>query len=172
MQRMEPVLDDLNAIPRAAHAAYRSYDPRHLIEHSPRSQATCIYDHMVAEADRRFGERDGVEPIDVRGLKLWVFDQHTVVRFKKMDEDGVTRNYPTLQARAFDLNRELDGVPPKPIRVTVGYLLDPTGTSIKRVQVARPNGRSVDWCAAIVPTEARRAGGKAWEEVTKQARFG
>jgi hypothetical protein len=173
MQRLEPLLDELDAIPRAAHAVYRSYNPAHLIEHSSRAQATCIYDHMVAEAERRFGQRSGVRPIDVRGLKLWVFDQHTVVRFKKMDEDGSTANYPTRQAKDFDLNRELDGVPPKPIRVAVGYWLDPTSTRIERVQIARPNGsKRVDWCAAIVPSEARKDGGKLWQEVTKQMRFG
>ena len=173
MQRLEPLLDDLDAIPREAHRMYQSYNPRHLIEHSPRAQATCIYDHMVAEAERRFGQRDGVKPLDIRGLKLWVFDQHTVVRFKKMDEDGTTANYPTRQAQDFDQNLELDGVPPKPIRVSVGYFLDPTGTEIQRVQVARPNGKKrVDWCAAIVPSAARETGGLLWEEVTKQMRFG
>lgn len=173
MQRLEPLLDELDAIPRLAHGTYRSYNPLHLIEHSPRAQATCIYDHMVAEAERRFSQRDGVRPLDIRGLKLWVLGEHTVVRFKKMDEDGSTANYPTRQAKDFDQNRELDGVPPKPIRVAVGYWLDPTSTRIERVQVARPNGsKRVDWCAAIVPSEARKADGMLWEEVTKQMRFG
>lgn len=172
MQRLEPVLDDLDAIARTGHRTYRSYDPKHLIEHTPRSQASCIYDHMAAEAERRFGGRNGVVPLDIRGLKLWVFDQHTVARFKKMDEDGRTRNYPTQQTKDFDLNRELAGVPPKPTRITVGYVLDPTGTLIQRVQVARPNGKFVDWCAAIVPTSERAVGSKLWEDVTKQTKFG
>ena len=172
MQRLEFVLDEFDRIARTAHAIYRSYRPEHLIDHSPRAQATCIYDHMAAEAERRFNQKGGVEALDIRGLKLWVFDQHTVARFKKMDEDGKSRNYPTTQAKAFDLMQELDGVPPKPTRVTVGYLLDPTGTAIQRVQVARPNGRSIDWCAAIVPAVERIAGGRIWEEVTKQMRFG
>ena len=173
MQRLEPLLDDLDAIPRVAHGVYRSYSPQHLIEHSARSQATCIYDHMVAEAERRFGLRDGIRPLDIRGLKLWVVGQHAVIRFKKMDEDGTTSNYPTRQARDFDQNLELDGVPPKPIRLSVGYLLDPTATAIERVQVARPNGaKRVDWCAAIVPTVEREDDGKAWVEITRQIRFG
>jgi hypothetical protein len=172
MARLDPFLDDFDAIPRKAHAAYRSYKPKHLIELSPRSQANCIYDHMVAEAERRFDNRKMIRPLDIRGLKLWVFEEHTVARFKKMDEDGRTRNYPTQQARDFDLNRELDGVPPKPIRITVGYLLDPSGTMVQRVQIARPNGKFVDWCAAIVPSVERITGGKIWEDVTKQPRFG
>ncbi len=173
MQRLEPLLEDLDAIPRVAHGVYRAYNPQHMIEHSPRTQATCIYDHMVAEAERRFARHDGIQQLDIRGLKLWVVAQHTVIRFKKMDEDGSTRNYPTRQAKDFDMNLALDGVPPKPIRVSIGYLLDPTETSVQRVQVARPNGkRRVDWCAAIVPTLARQDDGKAWVEITRQMRCG
>ena len=172
MQRLEPLLDDLDAIPRAAHSVYQSYSPLHLIEHSRRAEAACIYDHMVAEAERRFDQRDGIRPLDIRGLRLWVVGEHTVIRFKKMDEDGTTSNYPTRQARGFDQNHPLEGVPPEPIRVSVGYLLDATAKSIKRVQVARPNGpKRVDWCAAIVPTIERRAD-VAWIEITKQMRFG
>lgn len=173
MHRLDSLLDDLDAIPRLAHALYRTYNPQHLIEHSPRAQATCIYDHMVAEADRRFGQRDGIRPLDIRGLKLWVVGEHTVIRFKKMDEDGTTSNYPTRQARNFDQNLELDGVPPKPIRVAVGYLLSPAEDAIERVQIARPNGRKrVDWCAAIVPAVERKADAQAWIEITRQMRFG
>lgn len=172
MQRLDLLLDDLDAIPRVAHRVYQSYSPAHLIEHSQRAEATCIYDHMVAEAERRFDQRDGIRPLDIRGLKLWVVGEHTVIRFKKMDEDGTTSNYPTRQARDFDQNLELEGVPPQPIRVSVGYLLDATAKQIERVQVARPNGRKrVDWCAAIVP-EAQRQDAVAWVEVTKQTRFG
>jgi hypothetical protein len=38
--------------------------------------------------------------------------------------------------------------------------------------VARPNGRLVDWCAAIVPPTERPAVGRKWEDVTMQGRFG
>lgn len=173
MQRLEPLLDVLDAIPRAAHRTYRSYNPQHLIDHSPRAQAACIYDHMVVEAERRFSPLPEMRPIDIRGLKLWVVGEHTVIRFKKMDEDGTTRNYPTKQARDFDQNLDLEGVPQRPIRVSVGYLLDATETAIERVQIARPNGKNrVDWCAAIVPTVERSADSNAWIEISRQRRFG
>ena len=84
---------------------------------------------MVASADKRLINRDGVRPLDISGLKLWLFEHaNIVVRFKKMDEDGRSRNYPTKQAKAFDAQLELPGLPPKPLRLTVGYLLDKTGT--------------------------------------------
>jgi hypothetical protein len=127
---------------------------------------------MVEEAVIKLSGTKTVRQVESKGLKLWLFDDHTVVRWKKMDEDGKSRNYPTKQAKDFDYGRQLEGLPPKPTRVSVGYFLDATQTQVARVQVARPNGKYVDWCAAIVPYENRAAGARKWEAVTKQTRFG
>ncbi len=173
MARLEPFLDEFNAIAMHAHTRYRTYPNEILVEHTRRSAANCTYDHMVAEAERRFADHSEVRPLEMGGLKLWLIgsDMHTVIRWKKMDENGRSRNYPTKQAKAFDRMDELPGLPPKPTRVTVGYLLDATQTQIKRVQVSRPNGRNVDWCAAIVPMEDRVAGEAIWQDVTQQSRL-
>ena len=107
------------------------------------------------------------------GLKLWLFETASVViRFKKMDEDGRSRNYPTRQARDFDAQLELPGLPPKPDRLTVGYLLDETGTEFVICQIARPDGREALWCGAIVPRGDRKPGDRIWIDVTRQRRFG
>ena len=183
MQRLEPLLDDFDAIPRHAMSFYRSYTRASngdqvndvLVEHSSRTAANCIYDHMVAECERRFDGRDDIRLLELRGLKLWLIgagSPHTVIRWKKMDEDGRSRNYPTKQAKDFDAQLELEGLPPEPTRVTVGYWPDAAGVSVVRAQVARPNGRLVDWCAAIVPPTERPAADKKWEDVTMQGRFG
>lgn len=84
-------------------------------------------------------------------------DADAVVRFKKMDEDGLTRNYPTEQAKDFDRGLPLPGLPMPPVRLTAGYLLDATSTQFERTQVARPVGQKrTKWCAAIVPIEIRK----------------
>jgi hypothetical protein len=169
----DDLLDDLDAIAREAHTTYRAYDPAVLIEHDVRAQATCTYTHMVAGADRRFLGREGVRILDIRGLKLWLFEQASVViRFKKMDEDGRSRNYPTKQAKAFDAQLELPGLPPKPVRLTAGYLLDRTGTDFVQAQLARPDGPEVLWCGAAIPREDRKPGERIWIDVTRQRRFG
>lgn len=138
-----------------------------------RAQAACTYAHMVSAADRRFLGRDGVRSLEIRGLKLWVFEHAgVVIRFKKMDEDGRARNYPTKQAKAFDGQLGLPGLPPRPVRLTAGYLLDRTGTEFIRSQIARPDGRDTLWCGAIVPREDRKIGERVWIDVTRQRRFG
>jgi hypothetical protein len=176
MRRLEPFLDEFSAIATHAHTTYRTYPNAVLVEHTTRSAANCTYDHMVAEAERRFVDRSDIRPLVLSGLKLWLIgtdslDMHTVIRWKKMDENGRSRNYPTKQAKAFDLMDDLPGLPPQPTRVTIGYVLDASNTQIMRVQVARPNGRNVDWCAAIVPLEERVAGEASWQDVTHQPRL-
>jgi hypothetical protein len=169
----EDFLDDIDAITREAHGRYRGYDASVLIEHDVRAQAACTYAHMVAAADRRFLGRDDVRILEIRGLKVWLFEKsNTVIRFKKMDEDGRSRNYPTKQAENFDAQLELPGLPAKPVRLTAGYLLDETGTEIVRSQIARPDGRQIAWCGAVIPKENRVAGERIWVDVTREPRFG
>ncbi len=167
------LLDAFDQIARAAHARYRAYKPEDLVELDNRAQAACTYCHMVADADRRFLGRAGIRVLDIRGLKLWLFEEaNAAIRMKKMDEDGRSRNYPTKQAKKFDAGADLPGLPMPPVRLTAGYLLDVTGTTFVRAQIARPVGRGAMWCAAIVPREERTAGARTWRDGTRQARLG
>ncbi len=169
---MDALGDDLivefDRIARAGHSRFMAYQAEVLVELDVRAQAACTYAHMVAEADRRFVGRPGVRTLDIRGLKLWHFeDADVVVRLKKMDEDGRSRNYPTKQAKTFDRQMELPGLPSPPLRLTAGYLLDATGTGLVRSQIAMPLGREADWCIAIVPEEGRVPGERIWTHVTR-----
>jgi hypothetical protein len=167
-------VDHFDQISRVAHTKYRSYAVGDIaIEHDVRAQAACTYAHMLAEADRRFMNLPRVVPLDIRGLKLWLFKDFDVVfRLKKMDEDGRSRNYPTKQAKGFDAGKELPELPMPPIRLTAGYLLDKTGSEIIRTQIARPERKGVAWCAAIIPEEDRKDSQRRWADVTRQPRFG
>ena len=170
-------IDELDAIVRAGHLRYMAYSPADLLELDVRAQAACTYCHMLAEGARRLigREGEGIRPIDYQGgLKLWLYEPaNVVVRLKKMDEDGKSRNYPTKQAKDYDAQRQLPGLPLPPVRLTVGYWLDATGQIINRVQIARPDGRRLPtWCAAVVPQEQRTAGQRIWTDVTRQRGFG
>lgn len=174
MEALDGLLDDLDAICRHAHKTYRAYDPLVLLEHDTRAAAACMYAHMASEAERRFADHSVIKPVDPRplgGLKVWRHSDIAVIRFKKHDEDGHSRNYPTGQAKAYDRDDELPGLPPPAARLSVGYWLDATGTIFNRTQIARPRSRSIDWCVAIVPTEERKAGEARWIDVTRQPKF-
>lgn len=171
MQTIDHLLDDLDVIGRHGLATYQRYPPEFRIEHDPRAAATNTYCHMLAEGERRLLGRKGIVLCDIKGLKAFVVGEDVVLRLKRMDEEGNSRNYPTKQAKDFDRGVTLPGLPPPATRLTVGYLADPTGTAVLRVQVAKPAGRRVDWCAAIMPEGDRPAGGARWIDVTRQGRL-
>jgi hypothetical protein len=165
------LLDDIDQITRTAHERYRGYPDDVRVEHSSRAAATCTYDHMVANADRIWADRTGIVAKEIRGLKVWLIGTVAVLRFKKMDEDGRTRNYPTKQAKTFDRQLPLPGLPAPAVRLTAGYWLDETQTQFIRAQVARPLAPGmVAWCAAIVPPSAPGEA-TSWRDVTAQGQL-
>lgn len=170
MVKVEPHLDLWDAVVRHGHAVYQSYPPEIAIDFDASTQAHCTYRHILAEAFRAF--EGNTLHFDIRGLKLWLFEQaEVVIRLKKMDADGRSSNFPTRQALAFDRGAELPGLPSGPTRLTVGYLLDETGSSCLRTQVSLPVGRGVGWCAAIVPTQDRLEAEPIWVDVTREHRL-
>lgn len=170
MGLVEPLIDDIDQIPRIGFSKYRAYPPDILIEHDPRAGAACTYAHMVAEAERRWLDRRGIVPKDVRGLKVWLIEDYAVLRWKRMDADGRSRSYPTWQEQDFDLGLPLPGLPPPAIRLTAGYLADPTQTQYVRTQIARPRGKRGEWCIAIIPA-AVPGRSATWEVVKRPLGF-
>jgi len=172
MGRIEPYLDIFDGILRRGHATYEAYPPEIVLDHDASAQAHCTYRHILKEARLVLDTLPHVEHMDLRGQNLWLFkDANVIIRMKKTDENGVSSNYPTPQAKAFDDGDELPGLPAAPTRLTVGYLLDATGMGYGRSQVSLPVRRGAMWCAAIVPINMREAGDQSWYEVTKQLRI-
>lgn len=165
------LLAELDAITRFGFGRYQEIPLELRIDLGPRAQANCIYDYMMAEAARKFIGRTELRPIDMRGLQAWAIQDHTLIRFKKMDATGAKRNYPTKQTREYDRGDNFPELPAAAIRLTVGYFSDPTSQTIERVQVAYPRGKKIDWCAAILPQSERVAGQRIWTDVTMQPRL-
>jgi hypothetical protein len=171
MGRMDPYLARIDTVLRHGHAIYETYNPAIVLDLDASTQAHCTFRHTLAEAHRVLNDLPSVRHMEIRGQNLWLIEPaNAVIRFKKTDEDGVSSNYPTPQAVAFDEGDELPGLPPKPTRLTAGYLLDATGTGFMRSQISLPTNKGAMWCAAIVPLDARGASEAAWYEVTRQRR--
>lgn len=172
MEQIEGYLVPFDEILRHGHAAYEGYPAEIVLEHDASTQAHCTYRHILAEAHRRLDDDGNVRHFEIRGLNLWLLErENVIVRFKKTDENGVSSNYPTKQARDFDRGEDLPGLPVEPTRLNVGYLLDDLGVGFERSQVALPVGKSTLWCAAIVPTDEREVGEAIWADVTREPRF-
>jgi hypothetical protein len=152
MAGLEPVLDPIYEIPHAALATYLRTPPDMLIDHDATAAAKIMWCHMLAEAERRFADIPRVVLKDIRGMKVWLINDTAVLRLKKLDEDGRTRNYPTPQQRDFDRGDTLPGLPSEAMRLSAGYVLDPVGRSIDWVMISRPNGKvRPHWCVAVNP---------------------
>lgn len=147
---IDHLLDDIHAIPHAALTTYRRTPPDIMLEHDTRAAANNVWCHMLAEAERRFASRRRVVLRDIRGMKVWLIEDIAVLRFKKLDEDGRSRNYPTPQQKKFDRGVALPGLPPEAARISAGYVLNKAATDIDWIMVARPNGRAMPhWCVAV-----------------------
>lgn len=172
MSQLDPFFDEVDMICRGGLARYQQYPAEFRLEHDPRAKASCIYSHMEALAHENLTDKPDVIFKKIRGLNVWIIGEKATIRFKKMDEDGRTKNYPTKQARDFDKQLPLPGIPYPPLNLVVGYWPNSLGTDVERVQVARPMGKSIDWCASIVPVDEWSIGQPRWIDVTREARFG
>lgn len=173
MAELDPFFEVFDEICRGGLSRYQTmYAPEIRIEHDGRTAANCIYSHMAALADQKLTSLPGVVYLNIRGLKVWVLGERAAVRFKKMDEDGRWQNHTSQQQRDFDAQLSLPGLPHPPLNLVTGYYPNATGTEVERVQVAKPAGRGVDWCAAIIPTSDQIVGQPRWTDITRQGRFG
>lgn len=123
---------------------------------SPRSRASNVHDFMIARC-RRFSETvDGVETRVKKAMCVMVVEKSPGapvfgIRFKKLDEDGISRNQPTEQVRKFRSQDELPGLAPAH-HLEVGYVLSRDQTQIIAVEMVHPSGdKSNFWRSEIIP---------------------
>ena len=171
MSGLTDYIDIFDDILRYGHGTYERYPPEIVVDHDASTQAHCTFSHILMKARGELGDLPQVKHFDIRGQNLWLIEAaNCIIRFKKTDESGSSSNYPTSQAVAFDEGEILPGLPVEPTRLTVGYLLDATGSQYVRSQVSLQL-KGVGWCAAIIPSTSRGEDEAAWYEVTKQSRF-
>lgn len=159
----EARLIQLDGILREGFETYMSITPEIRLEHDARAQASCIYSHIAAAADRAFELDEAVRSLDVSKFKLWILDDaDAVISFKKMNDMGITKSYPTQQQKNFERQLPLDSVELPPVRLRVGYVLDAFQTSFLRSQIAMPNGKDCFWCSAIHGPDERTGQEQIW----------
>ncbi len=118
---------------------------------STRTRAGFIYDHIVSCVRATFAGRRSVRIIEKRGFLELVIKNRFVLRFKKLDAKGRSRNILTRQQRLwFEQQLTLPEMPPEAEKLIAGYVLDELGTEIHRVLVTQPaSATAVDWLLGI-----------------------
>lgn len=158
-----PLLPTFHDCWQAAVSKFQDYPLDLVAEHDDTTVANIIRSHMLMQLRLLFTDHPHAAMIEVRGLKLLRFKDELVFRFKKVDESGRHRNYPTQQQQDFDDQLPLPEIPPAAVRLTCGYQPDASG-GIERVIVARPFGRSTAWAAQVNVVDER----SAWVDITPQ----
>ncbi|MBF0372046.1 MAG: hypothetical protein HQL39_01360 [Alphaproteobacteria bacterium] len=164
MRVLGPHLGVLHDIIHEAFAKYQAYSPEALADHDERAAAACVHSHIITAAGATFGESSGAILLDARGLKVLNVGDRVVARFKKVDEDGRSRSYPTRQAKNFDKQLPLPNLPNPAARLTIGYEPDIAFTAIQRVVVSCPLGPSILWCSQVL----RDGEESRWIDITPQ----
>jgi hypothetical protein len=116
-----------------------------------RSQRTLTHNFMMINALERLGKIDGVYPIERDSYETAVFlvDKSVLVRFKKGNDQGLSRNIPTQAALAFNDPQEKLFDLPDVWRVDVVYTLNRFETQISDILVVARNGDDVLWSYSI-----------------------
>lgn len=112
---------------------------------SNRTVAANIWSLATYEAIRYFIPL-GFVPRVRHGTVEFPMGQHIVLRFKKTDSKGGTRNYATSRAVRYDAGLPLPDVP-EVLRVNVGWLPNGNGTGIQDVLISLRG--PVAWCYSI-----------------------
>lgn len=160
MAALEPYFPSIYPIFTSSLALYRDQYPSVVrAEHSDRTAASSVYDHILAGFQRQFMEEAGFTFLYVRGLAVLNIRDVIVARFKKVNEDGVHRNLQTAQQKDFDGQADIPGLPPAATRIVLGYQPDATMSTVERVTVRAPFH---DWVAQIVEADTKYN----WTDIT------
>lgn len=121
---------------------------------NPIARPTAVWSYMMQVAVETFTGVEGVLPIKSYNTTNYLFANEVLVRFKQLDETGLSRNYPTPRAVAFNTPQlDLPDISSSALRVDVGYNLNPVQTEIERVLVSHRSGDELVWCYELRPSE-------------------
>ena len=117
---------------------------RYALRHE-RTRANVLWAFIQNDADKAF-ENTPIRKFERYGTYLFTLGESSpiVFRFKKMDEDGFSQNFPTRFSLDYNEQLELPDVP-STIRVDIGYVLNDLKTEIEKVLISRRDGNRILW---------------------------
>jgi hypothetical protein len=122
-----------------------------------RTPANVIYERMIARAVPELESLPGMHIVNGHQTVHFVYQDAVRFRFKKGDENGLSKNYPTQMALAFnDQTSDLFGAPTI-TRVDVVYQLDGLATRVTDVAVVARPDMNVLWSYSITASEMKSA---------------
>ena len=144
---LEPYHRELWEIWHTAWKRWLKLPDRAVLNHD-RVRANIVWAFAIDEATSRFDETEEIRINDAHATKTFEIEDKLLFRFKKMDQKGISRNYPTQRAIFFSNQLELPGIPYGLGRVDIGYVLNDIKTSIVEILVSYRAGA---WKYEILP---------------------
>jgi hypothetical protein len=126
-----------------------------------RTMANFVNDWVVQHARTAFLSVERVEAFEERGLFCLSFQRKILLRFKKADDDDMTRNYPTKQQMELggqELQRLIPGWE-EATWVSACYHFTPTLDAIDRIRITCRRSDHLLWCIPVYDAETDSSGG-------------
>ncbi len=121
---------------------------------TPRSRSSLVHDHMLSRAASYAAKSDGVRYFERQLMHGLIFKGKYALRFKKLDDDGLSRNHPTTQVTEFRSQIGLEGIDAAH-HLEIGYVTNALGTSIQDVRLTCPAGRGNAWSVSVTGSTAK-----------------
>lgn len=159
-----PYLSPLAGAVRRGFITYQDKYPAEVkVDHDNTAAAKNVHRHILTEINLAVSDLRGLTMVNARGLEVLNIHDRIVMRFKKMDEEGRSANYPTEQQRLFDRQLPLPNLPASATRLTFGYEPDLAFSAIVRILAACPLGPRTHWCSQVVEDSP---GVATWVDIT------
>lgn len=114
-----------------------------------RTRANIVWDYAVGALEEALDPLPGIHVNRSGNTCIFMLSQQLAFRFKKADEKGLSRNYPTAMALAFhDPEQQVLGIP-EALKTEIIYILNKLETEILHVKLVRRDGESVAWAHTI-----------------------
>ena len=133
IELLEPHLPTIDKVVRDAWAGWMASS--HPSNWTKRGRANFMWEEINTKAKQEFASGDAIKPMSINNSCLYMLDK-LAFRFKKLNENGLTCNYPTQASLDFHAQSEpLPGIP-EVARLEVGYLLNKIQTKIEEVVIS------------------------------------
>jgi hypothetical protein len=151
MGRVEPLFRPLHEALHHGMGFYQeNYSAEVIAQQRDRTAANCVYDHGFHRLKELLDQEPGCHFLSIRGLEVLNYYDLAVLRLKKVNGAGRWKNYQTPQQHDFDYQLPLPGLPAEAVRLVIGYAPDEAFTTVERIIVSRPLGKTIRWTAQIV----------------------
>ena len=141
IELLEPHLSTIDQVVRDAWAGWMASN--HPSNWTKRGRANFMWEEINTKAKQAFASSEAIKPIPANNSCLYMLDK-LAFRFKKLNDNGLTCNYPTQASLDFHAQSELPGIP-EVARLEVGYLLNKIQTKIDEVIISYRESDSVEW---------------------------